>query len=336
MKLLLVGDPHAKPGDLEDCTNLAVLVARVATDEKVDAICWLGDQHHHHSIVHVEVMAWWMNVLQAMQSFHHIMLVGNHDLGNGDEFQHALLPYRHLATVVDEPKVVALRTRPPSLDTLDSQILFVPFMRDRAGFLQACQDDATETVICHQTFDGSRYENGFYAEDGVDANLLPQKLVISGHIHSPQQFGKVWYPGAPRWQTMSDANEDRAIWVVTFEDGRMVDRKPYSTNQTCRQIRHLVDMPDQPADLTGLEGARVMVDLRGPTEWIQTRQAQLAGRGWQIRTFPTDLVRARVKESEGIGVAFGKFFQAFQPQHGTDKRVLASMLKERVNAARTV
>jgi hypothetical protein len=107
--------------------------------------------------------------------------------------------------VVDEPRVVL------------PGILFVPYVHDPAEFVQICQQyPEAKTVVCHQTFAGSYFENGFLTPDGVEPNLLPQEQVISGHVHSPQRIGKVWYPGAPRWRTVSDANTERASgWSST-------------------------------------------------------------------------------------------------------------------------
>jgi hypothetical protein len=40
-------------------------------------------------------------------------------------------------------------------------------------------------VVCHATFNGARYENGFYAKEALDPDAVPQKRIISGHIHTP-------------------------------------------------------------------------------------------------------------------------------------------------------
>lgn len=330
MKLLIIGDPHAKKGDLEDCGELAGLVRRTAKATKPDWIVWLGDQHHHHSIIHVEVMQFWLEFLGCLKGdgFKQIMVVGNHDLAdNGDSFAHALIPYKNLVEVVEVSRVI-------------DGVMYMPYFANPQAFVDMANGGdiwdpelpKSNVLICHQLFDGSKYDNGFYAKDGIDANLIPQGQVVSGHVHAPQMCGKVWYPGSPRWQTLSDANVDRAIWLVEIENGKIVNKTPYSTNGVCRQIRHLVETPGSPVDEKLFQNAKVHLDLQGPSDWIVQRKKELSGKGLQIRTFPTDQKMVRVKESDGIGKAFAKYVDAYQPKFGTSKVTLREMLKDRLDA----
>jgi len=44
-RVLHVGDIHAEPSSLDDCTRLFGLVAEVAVEHRVDLILLEGDQH---------------------------------------------------------------------------------------------------------------------------------------------------------------------------------------------------------------------------------------------------------------------------------------------------
>lgn len=318
MKLLLVGDVHAKVEDLGDCDELLFYVDRIANQEQVDAVVFLGDQNHHHSIVHVAVQKFWLEVFSELNRKNRqiIALVGNHDqAGNGDPECHSMLPYSSLVSLVDVPKI-------------QENVLLVPYMGDADEFVRVCNQNPADILICHQTFSGSKYENGFYAKDGINPDLLAQKLIVSGHIHSPQEFGKVWYPGSPRWQTISDANVDRAIWTL---DTQTLERRAFSTNDVCRRILHLTDTPEAPATIpTG--NVRVLVDIKGPALYIEDRKKQLAGPDIRIRTFSTDGQVASVRESDGIGVAFKKFVDSYQPKYMTDRDEIYRLAQEFLNA----
>jgi DNA repair exonuclease SbcCD nuclease subunit len=318
---------HVVPDELQDCDAVIQLVLDVCRAEGIKELWFTGDQHHNHDLVRLSVLHWWLTTFQALkdQGIDSVCLVGNHDQSAPGSDVHAMMAYQGLqhVKVIDRP-------------TIHRNVLMVPYMHDEDKFQQACKDGYSDgaqyTVFCHQTFDGSTYENGFLASDGFDPNLLPQELLISGHIHTGQEYGKVWYVGAPRWRSIHDANTEKSIWVLEFEDGKLVGRKPYSTGTVCRQIRHVEDTPDQPVQLP-LDGRHQWcIDIKGPPDWCQQRKTELGAAGARVRTFPTQVSSVgRVRESEGIGCAFRSYLGVFQPKYGTPTEVLIKMAKERLN-----
>jgi DNA repair exonuclease SbcCD nuclease subunit len=324
MRLLFVGDPHVKPSELEDCERLMEMVKRVATVEKVDHIVLLGDLFHTHSIIHLEVLDFWTRWLPRLSQKCGVMaLVGNHDKsGDNDDPAHALMSLRNHASVVDSPTVV-------------ENVLFLPYYANQNKLVEAANSSTQwKTLVCHATFDGSTYDNGFYAKDALDPNLLNVEHIISGHIHTPQQFGKVWYPGAPRWQTVSDANIDRHIWVVDFENGIPTNKKSYDTSVACLKILNLKDCPNSPLDPETVERlsgtAKVCVDVQGPETFIQQRKEIYSRMPVRLRTFRETERGPAVKESEGIQTAFRNFLRSGASGLQTSLEQLEQMAKERL------
>lgn len=323
MRLLIVGDYHAEPSDLDDCQNLANLIIEKAVEHQA-TVLFTGDQYHTHAIIHAEVQLFWLSLYQRLKDagIESISLVGNHDRpGSSHSKASSMLAHVHHTHVIREPFLMY------------GVMLFVPYMDDGQAFVDVCnKHPKVHTLICHQTFNGSKYENGIYAKDGVDPNLIPQVQVISGHIHSPQEFDKVWYVGAPRWRTLADANTDRAIWLVDFNmDGSINSRTPFDTGKVCRQIFKLEDHEGGtplPQHLDRRHEWRI--DVHGTAAYIEQRVPELKAAGAKVRTFKTELDQPKVKESEGIDVAFGKWVEQFQPQYGTDKDVLKGLLNDRV------
>ncbi len=338
-KVLVVGDLHATPDELGDCRNLIDLILKVCRQEEVTEVWWTGDQHHTHAVLRVEVLHWFKVAFKALKAegINSVCLVGNHDQANPGSKAHAMMAYQY------DPGVKVI-----DVPTVHRGVLMVPYMHTQEEFVEACgkfvqgtewrdQDNEAHywgprTVFCHQTFDGSTYENGFLASDGFDPNLVPQELIISGHIHTGQEFGKVWYVGAPRWRSLSDANVERSIWLLEFDGGKLTDRRPFSTGDTCRQIKHLDDTPDSPVVLPLDPAHQWRIDIRGPADWCQSRKLQLKAAGARIRTFPTQVSSAgKVRESEGIEKAFKAFLGVFQSKHGTPLEALELMAKERLS-----
>jgi hypothetical protein len=319
-----VGDMHCVVEEIDECWNLIQGVLAFCIKVDADQVVFLGDQHHAHSTVRLEVMAFWRKVfaLFAEHEIAVVALVGNHDLSN-DRATDAMVHY---------PEIVSVR-QPHSR----GGILYLPYIHDPKEFLAACRAcPEARTVVCHQLFDGSRYENGFYVgEDGVDPTLLPQPAVISGHIHKPQRVGKVWYLGAPRWRIATDANEDRAVWAVEHDvDGNAVRARAMDTAPYCRRIVHLQDTPEAPADVP-VPGPLldVRVDVTGPAAYVRARGDELEGRGVRVRTFRNDQSTLVVKESEGLQVAWRKFRQSFVPSRGTPGDRVAVVAAERFGLA---
>ncbi len=334
MRMLIVGDPHATAEELGDCTKLIDYVLKVNKENDVTSVLFLGDLYHTHAAINVEVLAFWRRSFERLAEvgLEVYVLLGNHDMpGNEASTSHALMAHLDQAHVhvIDKPRVL-------------NGVGFIPYQSSKEAFVAAAKGlrrdiHGVATIICHQTFDGSKYENGFFAKDGVDGNLIDVENIISGHIHTPQTFGKVWYPGAPRWRTLSDANITRAIWLVGFKEleGTIISMKEFSTDEVCRRIETYVLTPDsrieeflrynEPGDND------IRIDLKGPQSWLDEMKSQFCG--FKVRTFCTDAVAARVKESDGVDVAFKKWVDGYRAKRGTPTLQLAKMASQRLGAA---
>lgn len=318
MRTVYVGDPHGTVGHLEECGRLIRAVAEFAREQDARRIVFLGDLFDTMSVVRLEVAAFWRWAFAYLiaEGFQVVSLVGNHDYDNAQR-SHALEGYSGV-TVVDGPVV------------LDG-ILHLPYVHEPARFVELCRAHPTGVVVCHQAFDGAEYENGFYAgPEAVDQKLIPQTLVISGHVHKPARLGKVVYLGASRWRIASDANTSRALVMFDHDATgkvRAVEKLDLST--VCRQILQFELTPE---NLTVIPPAGplvdVRVDVRGPTAFVLGWAEKLAARGVRVRTFRTDAVRLSVRESEGVGVAWGRFVREFRPSRGTGSERVAALAAE--------
>jgi DNA repair exonuclease SbcCD nuclease subunit len=333
VKQLLVGDMHVVPEELAECERVADLIVETAEREQPDHIVFLGDQYNNHATVHVRAQEFWLRVFDRLRYPLHkagephknakvIAIKGNHDLDpTHGVVAHALMAHRHQVIVVEEPLV-------------SDGILFLPYTADAQEFYRWAEayPDAP-VVICHQTFNGCHYENGFYAKDGFDLGRMPQPRVISGHIHAPQVFDKLWYPGAPRWRSAADANTERGIYLVDYDHG-LSDApfvvKRFDTGPVCRRIFHYELTEKDPVVPPVNDKDLVIIDLRGSVEFIKEQQPVLKALGVRVRSHPTTTATISIRESEGIAKSFAKHLDVFTPKFGTEKAVLAQMAQERL------
>jgi DNA repair exonuclease SbcCD nuclease subunit len=204
-KVLYIGDPHVQISNLDESEALMHFIVDMAIKHSPDKIVILGDLFHSFALVRTEVLDFWsawLDILSEAQEL--VVVVGNHDLANsGDDAykSHALSTFKLM--------------KKNNLHIVDSTFVdgifgFVPYMHDQALFMDVAnglKEFGVKILIIHQDINGSKYESGYYTPNGIDPDKLDYPLIIGGHVHSRQRFGKVILPGTARWMISSDANE---------------------------------------------------------------------------------------------------------------------------------
>lgn len=321
-KWLLVGDPHAVADELEDCQALVEGIIETIRREKPDNVVFMGDQHHNHAIMHVEVMAFWRKAFKRIAAMARTFaLVGNHDMpGDGASPSHAMMAYEDIENLIVVDNLVGL--------TSDGVIL-VPYRHRNEEFVNDVLGCKEKIVLCHQTFDGGRYENGFYAQNGVSLAGLEDRYFISGHIHTPQAFANVTYIGAPRWRGLADVGINRALVLVELEKGQAPKfLKLIDTGEFCQKLVHVVDRQEEPLTPEIKPGWKYIVDIHGDEAFIKARKPLWAG--CRVRTFKTRSETRPVSESMGIGKALIAFLEGYKPKFGTETTILREMVATRL------
>jgi DNA repair exonuclease SbcCD nuclease subunit len=322
VKTLLVGDPHVTVDELGDCAVLLGLVSKTAEEQNCDEVLFLGDLHNNFAVTNVRVTAFWRTALKHLASrFRVTALVGNHDmLGNGMRTPHALVPYEDIITVISEP-----------IYFMNDKTIYLPYIADPNLFLTYVADHPqAERIICHQEFNGAVYDNGFYSPHGIDPNLM-QVPVISGHIHTPQTLGNVWYPGAPRWRTLSDAGtKERFLHTVSSTGATSA----HPTSQWVKRICEINITPET-AHIVHLFANKdeYRIHVEGPADFVKEQLAKLAEyeeANKRVSSTITDSRVVRVKESDGIETAFHKYAEAFKPKNATPADKLIELAANRL------
>jgi DNA repair exonuclease SbcCD nuclease subunit len=327
-KILRIGDPHIKPSNVEECEKLMHFIADTIRVERPNRVEIMGDLFHTHSIVHLSVLEFWdgwLDVLIVDPEIEVFVLVGNHDKATTEEFSFsALSVFKHMR---------AKNLKICELPRVDGPFAYVPYYHNPQTFIEIannCAKEGAKVLVCHQTFDGSYYENGFYAPDGIDASKLHFDLIISGHIHTRQELNnvatgqKIIYPGTPKWDTSSDANEDKGIWLYEHDDktGAIISERLLRTAHVVTKIVHLTWKEGEPQEAIP-SGCKVSIELVGSRVWVDAQKESLKGQV-QITTKITD--KATKKEREA-GNSFPEFV-AKKFQTDVDRIELLRYMKE--------
>ena len=321
-KVLIVGDVHCTPQDLPDCEALWKLVLESCKKYKVSHVIFLGDQHHCHNALDSRVVAFWTKIIHYAEirltlSF----LIGNHDFAAPTIMQpHSMVAHK----LVDDVNIIDT-----PINILGTNFCAMPYYANPVGFVEEAvklkeQNPQCDTLFCHQTFTGADEGLGFYSKEAVDSSAVPFKRIVSGHIHRPMRLGKVFYPGSPRWRTLTDADtETRNIYIL--EEGKVPIAIP--TNTHCVRVFKFEDTEENPAKINLTEDELTRADLRisvsGTSNYISKRMTELKTKyNAKCRGVPIRSRLAKASESEGIQKAFQRFSKSFNPPNGTNQELL--------------
>lgn len=277
MKILRVGDPHVKVSNLDESEKLMAFICETAKNEKVDRIELLGDQFHTHAVLRLEVVQFWERWLDILSNdWETVVNEGNHDQSGdyGAEYS-ALTIFQRL----NKPKLHII-TKPRIMGPIG----YIPYMHDGERFINVANEMAqteAKVLVCHQTIMGSKYESGIFAHDGIDSVKISEQIlhIISGHIHSQQEFGRIDYPGTARWDSVSDANLRKGIWIYDHENatGRVLSKRFLSTETVCSPLYQFTYKEGEVEPVIPAN-ARVSVELVGTSDWIAKEKVKFKGK----------------------------------------------------------
>ena len=210
MKLLCIGDPHAKISNIKDIRLLAEKIVAIVKDTKPDAVVIMGDLHDTSD--HAYLQAWnsvisFLDVISSEITTYYI--VGNHCAINNqifltdEHFFNAFKKWPNLI-VVDWPTWVG-------------NCLMVPYVPP-GRFIEALNSagkwPSASVILAHQEFYGAQM--GAITSLTGDYWSESNPLVVSGHIHDSQWIGRnVYYVGTPYQTSFGDKGEKTIALVDT-------------------------------------------------------------------------------------------------------------------------
>jgi len=322
IKILRIGDPHCKVNNIEEMRALVLFTVDVIKDRKVDRLEILGDLFHTFDVLRLPVIEFWTWALDLFdQTCETIVLTGNHDISNSGSDNHSSSLTVFSLMGKENLKIISA---PVSI----GPFAYVPYIHDQEKFIAESNELynlGARTLVCHADWDGGQYDNGYYSPNGIDQNRLKFDLIIGGHIHKRQRFGKVILPGTPRWDTASDANEDKGLWLVHHDKntGSIMAEEFISTASVCKPIVSVVYKEGDTNPPTWPDNARVSLELVGSSVWVAQEKVKFKGK-CSIATKFTDTKKTVIRNP-------GKGFEDFMSTHFTstiDKEELLLYAKE--------
>lgn len=242
----IIGDPHAKPGNLDKINLLFDMV-----EELGNPVIWLGDMLDTKEVVRGKCLNTYIRRFRESKLQHYV-LVGNHDWFNLECLEHSLEPLKSLKNVVVVEEAMKL----------DSMLL-LPYTHDYETFKRWLAWAGESTVLCHADIQDFDYGNGLISTEGLHPSDLEGFRIISGHYHKYQEQGNITYLGTPFSHSFGESNQEKYIGI--FRPGQKLEllKTPFP-----RHVTHTIDCSKHSMQKPLDEMNIVRVVLQGTQEEI--------------------------------------------------------------------
>lgn len=217
---LVIGDPHFKARQELVCQSYIDRIVDIARQKQPTFIVILGDVLHTHETVKVQphklVEQFFERLSQITDTY---VLMGNHDLINANQY----LTDNHIYGPFKKWESLYIVDKPLQIEVGDKEFVFVPYVPP-GKFVDALNTlvlegkdwNIVDCIFAHQEFYGANM--GPFASTKGDVWDENYPLVISGHIHNPQNLGEnIMYPGN---SIQYDYNEhsNKKVWYIEWLD----------------------------------------------------------------------------------------------------------------------
>lgn len=317
MKIIICGDPHIQNSNLDESQRLLDFIISTAQEREINSILFSGDLLHQHSVIRGQVLNFWHDNFEKLSklSFQTYVTYGNHDY-----FNQKVPSMGGSLDKINYPGVYIVK-EPSSI----GNIALMPYYHDREKFVMDCNSlcndilNPAKTIICHQNFTQSLFG------DMINPEEIVAKNIIAGHVHSHHlSSGKVFYVGTPKWDSATDAGEEKGIWIFDFsDDGDVISKEFISTRKVVTPIDKLYfNEGDEEPVLD--PSARNYLEIKGQSAWINKMKKKYKGLA-NIKAVYTDRI-TKVKTENNLD--FTSFIGSFKPIEGVSNLEIEDYLKE--------
>ncbi len=233
-KIALVADIHfGVPGRLNDIVFSCEAIRDYCAANNIDTVIVLGDMFHDRRSLEIDVLVAACNFLESTFKYDQkwITFPGNHDmfLRHSWEINSLMALNKHL-TLINDIKLLKIN---------DRRFWVLPFIQFEKSYMsvvsminERCENG--DKLLTHVGVRGATLNTCFLLKDWsfVAFESFDFDRIYTGHFHSNQQLGNVWYPGSPIpfkfdegdiqhgfyvYDTDTDEHEFVNIWDVAAE-----------------------------------------------------------------------------------------------------------------------
>lgn len=186
---------------------------------------------------------------------------GNHDT---DSAHHTSLSLIQELPQYGALKNVTFVTSPRLIKWGDLRAYVMPWRKDYDPVRRDC-----DVIFFHDSVSGFRHDNGMpiRQDEGVPKNFFRGQLAVSGHLHTPQRTGNIWYPGTGAQLSFGEHPRKMLFFGEKLRSGVRITGKPFEPPWTLRKVKYDAHEPptcDAPNTYYSLD---ISADKPGP-KWM--------------------------------------------------------------------
>ncbi len=326
-KSLIIGDWHCQYNNLKDSEKLLSFIIEMVEDSNIDSIIFMGDLFNTHAIIDLRVQDFWHRGFKKLSVLCPIyILIGNHDM-KGDketeahEMNSMMVFNKERKNSSDLLYNIHIIDSPSDIEGL----AMMPYYKNHNKFIKDSEclykQGCTNTLMAHQNFTIELFG------DMIDRSKVPQKNIISGHIHDTKESkDSVFYTDIPMWLTSTDANKDKGMWVLDFDELKSVKGKEFisTANIVTPIVKIVVNEGDEEPTLD--PNARNYLEFHGKTAWISKMKKKYKGKA-SIKAKPVDRKMTKLDVDKSLTLV-DYLNDHFQPIDGVERSDINTYLKD--------
>lgn len=251
MKLLLIGDLHFKYNDdsnIQDLEQLSQKLIQIAESIlNLNKIIILGDTLDSHEKINISQLTRAIKLLENLCNIAPIViLIGNHDRLNADEFLTDQSPFYSLKrwknTIVADTVI---------LEEIDNfKFIYMPYV-PKGRFIEAIETrypeeiwKSSDLIFAHQDYSGA-IDNNNYKVEGGDIWSINYPKVYSGHIHKYQKLESgITYVGTPYQTRFGECVNKHVLLLEISKDKNLEIKEIYIPTEIRKKIKKAVDFAE--------------------------------------------------------------------------------------------
>lgn len=212
----------------------------------IDTIIHMGDMFDNRKATDYWSIDWTKRViLEPLKNYDVHVILGNHDI-----FYKNTTKLNSPMLLLEDYKNIKVYDKPTNVHVGGQDILFVPWITPEGEqeTLQAIQNTKARICMGHLELSGFYVNKGNFQEHGRDKKTF-QKFdkVFSGHYHTRNDDGKIFYLGNPYQLYWSDYNDKRGFTIFDTETNEIIPiENPFEMFKVCNyDEEHIQEDLDQ-------------------------------------------------------------------------------------------
>lgn len=228
---------------------------------KIDTVIHMGDMFDNRKSTDYWSLDWTKRtILEPLKKYNVYVILGNHDLfyKNTTDLNSPML-------LLNDYKNIKVYHKPTTVQVDGQDILFVPWITTESHqeTLQAIQNTSARVCMGHLELSGFYVNKTTYQQHGMDKNTFNKfDRVFSGHYHTRNDDGQIFYLGNPYQLYWSDYNDQRGFTIFDTETYELVKiDNPYQMFKICDYDENFIEK-----DLEQYQGCIVKLVIKNKTD----------------------------------------------------------------------